>query len=47
VVLEKDGEVSWSDHVKNEELEERRRKELPIFNLEKGRRAGLACKTTY
>jgi hypothetical protein len=32
VVLEKDGEVSWSDRMKNEELEERRRKELPVSN---------------
>jgi len=32
VVLEKDGEVSWSDRMKNEEVEERRRKELPISN---------------
>jgi len=35
VVLEKDGEVSWSDRVKNEEVEERSRKELPVSNKKK------------
>jgi len=30
VVLGKDGEVSWSDRDRNEEVEQRRRKEPPV-----------------